>query len=717
MREMMLQSLTIIRALGNSTDWQRFVQACNEHAQEASDDELVSLANLLVDFGFNTLAKSFCQQAGESLISLATLARLATNVGDHSASRALYERLLAQQPNSRILRSNALLSLQYDPTARDEQRLEQAKSWGQWASGGHQRPRPALKPLNGRPLRVGFVSADLCQHTVGLFLKDVIQALQPERLKCWAYHVGGVSDWLTEELAHSCTLVKVQHLDDAALAALISADAIDVLVDLSGHTAGSRLTVFAQRPAPVQVSWLGYFATTGLDNIDAVLLDKWHAPKGTQAQFIEPILSLPNGRWCYQPVRWAPPFVAPLPSTKAGHITFGCFNNTAKLNAEVFNLWAKVLHAVPASRIILKWRTFNDEAFKQLVSDAFTQRGIEQGRIELRGPSFHADLLAQYADIDIALDPFPFSGGLTSCEALWMGVPVVTWPQSRVVSRQTHAILNQIDLPELSAKDADDYVRIAVELANDRKRLAHLRATLRDRMRASQLMDLAGFARGLEDFLINLYYGIYDKEAKSMTTKTMLHVGPGHRASGAKLPQAFQGADWREIRLDIDPTTESDILGSMLDMRAVEDMSVDAIYSAHNIEHVHTHEVPKVLSEFLRVLKPEGFLVVTCPDLQTVSQLVAEDKLGDAAYASKAGPITPLDIIYGHGQAVAAGHHYMAHKTGFTLKTLINALRSSGFATTAGKRRLRGLDLWVLATRCGREEQEIRAMAKQFLPD
>ena len=173
----------------------------------------------------------------------------------------------------------------------------------------------------------------------------------------------------------------------------------------------------------MQVSWLGYFATTGLQYMNAVLLDDWHAPAGAQSQFVEPIIRLPAGRICYQPVPFAPP-VSPAPCLINGFITFGSFNNTGKYNPRVFDVWAQVLASVPNSRLVLKWRTFNDAALGQSVTDAFTQRGIHPQRLDLRGPSFHADVLKEYADIDIALDPFPFTGGLTSCEALWMGVPL-----------------------------------------------------------------------------------------------------------------------------------------------------------------------------------------------------------------------------------------------------------------------------------------------------
>jgi len=198
--------------------------------------------------------------------------------------------------------------------------------------------------------------------------------------------------------------------------------------------------------------------------------------------------------------------------------------------------------------------------------------------------------------------------------------------------------------------------------------------------------------------------------------KTVLHVGPGHRKNGAKLPAAFQGAEWKELRLDIDPSNEPDIIGSMTDMGEVLDESVDAIYSAHNIEHVYAHEVSVVLAEFLRVLKPSGYLIITCPDLQSVCQLVADDKLTVAAYQSPAGPITPLDILYGHGPAIAAGHNYMAHKCGFTERTLIEALQSAGFPSTASKRRIRGFDLWAVSTKTSWAEKDLRVLAQRVLP-
>lgn len=722
------QALAIARQHADAGRFDDFLTLCRQVADSYREDLIaqLDLGGLLSNCGFLTEARNCYENAQvlapDDLRAAVNLANVLRDSGEHAASRHLYADLLTQLPNHNVIRRNALTSLEYDPEVTDTECLAQAKAWGEWVitQAGGRRPRPPLKPLSNRPLRIGYVSADFCQHTVGLFVKDILKTHDPRKVTVFAYSAGNLEDWVSQQIRNALPrghFRDIRALDDAALAERIRQDRIDLLIDLSGHTAGSRLTVFAHRPAPVMGSWLGYFATTGLPIMDAVLLDEWHAPAGTEARFVEPILRLPFGRFCYQPVPWAPANVAAPAFERSGHITFGCFNNTAKFNAGVFDAWARVLQAVPNAHLILKWRTFNDQAFRKQVRDAFVSRGIAGDRIELRMPSFHADVLKEYADIDIALDPFPFTGGLTSCESLWMGVPVVTWPQSRVVSRQTFAFLSAIGLPELAAKDADDYVRIAQSLANDRAKLAALRSNMRSRMQASPLMDVAGFTLQLENTLRQLYAAIVEKETTStMNIKTILHVGPGHRKNGAQLPPGFQSADWKEIRIDIDPSNEPDILGSMLDMKAVDTGSVDAIYSAHNIEHVYAHEVPVVLGEFLRVLKSDGFLLITCPDLQTVCALVAEDKLTDAAYQSPAGAITPLDILYGHGAAVARGHHYMAHKTGFTERSLAQALKAAGFQSIAGKRRLRGLDLWMLATKRPTPEAVMRELAGKFFP-
>jgi predicted O-linked N-acetylglucosamine transferase (SPINDLY family) len=521
-------SLSLAQSQAQAAHFPEMLGTCQQILAAHSGDvnALLDVGVLLLNFGYLARARECFEGAQllapQDLRAPMNLANLARDGGDHATAQRLYEALQVAQPNNPVIRRNALVSQEYNPAVTDAQRLANACAWGDWAiarAGGWQ-ARPPLPSRTGsgagalRPLKIGYVSADLCQHTVGLFVKDILQAhnspsggVGANPVTVFAYSSGQVSDWVSDAIRAACTWRDVSGLDDAALAALIRQDQIDVLIDLSGHTAGSRLTVFAHRPAPVQVAWLGYFATTGLRYIDAVLLDEWHAPAGTQAQFAEPIVHMPGGRMCYQPVPWAPAVAAP-PCLQAGHITFGSFNNTGKLNAGVFDVWSQVLAAVPQSRLVLKWRSLADEALCDSVRAAFAGKGIDPSRIELRPASFHADVLLQYADIDIALDPFPFTGGLTSCEALWMGVPVVTWPQDRVVSRQTFAFLSAIGLAELAAKDAADYVHIAQTLAADRAKLTHLRSALRNIMQASSLMDVAGFTRQLEASLQDLHGSI-----------------------------------------------------------------------------------------------------------------------------------------------------------------------------------------------------------------
>lgn len=198
--------------------------------------------------------------------------------------------------------------------------------------------------------------------------------------------------------------------------------------------------------------------------------------------------------------------------------------------------------------------------------------------------------------------------------------------------------------------------------------------------------------------------------------RILLNVGAGHPKSGARIPRGFQAPEWKEVRLDIDPVNEPDIVGSMLDMSAVQGGSVDAVYSSHNIEHLYPSEIPAALKEFLRVLKPDGFAVITCPDLQAAAQMIVEDKLMDAAYTSQAGVVTPFDIVYSHRMFTGRDKPFMAHHCGFTLKVLIGTLQSNGFAAMAGKRRPAAFDLWVVASKSARTDEAMRALAEQFLP-
>ena len=349
------------------------------------------------------------------------------------------------------------------------------------------------------------MSADFGRHPVGYFLAPLLARHDRDRLAVVCYSGVMQEDDLTQRFRSQASgWRKIAGMSEAALAEQVRADGIDILIDLAGHTAGNRLRAFARRPAPVQATWLGYWFTTGLAAIDYALMDETTVPPGEERHFVETVIRLPS-RFCYAPPAHAPE-VGPPPLLARGAPTFGSFNNLAKLTPEVAALWARVLHAVPGARLVLKWATLADPGRRRRIEEMFGSHAIAPERLDLRPRSEHAAMLAEYADIDVALDPFPFTGGLTSCEALWMGVPVVTLPGERPVSRQTLGFLDLVGLSDmLAARDADSYVAIAAGLVADPERLAALRAGLRARMAASRLCDGPAFAREFEAALRGMW--------------------------------------------------------------------------------------------------------------------------------------------------------------------------------------------------------------------
>jgi predicted O-linked N-acetylglucosamine transferase (SPINDLY family) len=427
------------------------------------------------------------------------LGSLLLTLGDWSAVAEHFATACALAPRDATLRSNVVFGLNYDPEIDDAALFEAHRDFDRDVTA----PLRPTVPSHGnsrdpeRPLRVGYVSADLCRHPVGYLFAPVLAAHDPSAVQVVCYAGNVHKDDLTDALrGRSHGWHSTVGLDDAAVVERIRADGIDILVDLAGHTGGNRLTVFARNPAPVQVSWLGYFNTTGMTAIDYVVMGATCVLPESERFFTERVARLPAGRFCYQPPDYAPPVVEP-PARAAGRVTFGSFNNLGKLNDGVCELWAAVLCAVPGSQLLLKWHLRHPEQAEHWRA-AFAARGIDPERVILRGASPHVQMLAEYGDVDIALDPFPFCGGLTSCEALWMGVPIVTLRGRRTVSRQTLGLLSQLGLTQLVADSPQHYVELASALAADLPALAAMRAGLRLRMAASPLCDAGSFTRGLE---------------------------------------------------------------------------------------------------------------------------------------------------------------------------------------------------------------------------
>lgn len=413
-----------------------------------------------------------------------------------------FRRAIELRPDYASAHSNLLFVLHYLPGMTQSRLKAEHQAWTA-RQAVPSTPSPASAPPRpGHTLSVGFVSADLYRHPVGVFLAPFALHHDRQRIRTVYYSDTTREDDLTRTIRSTAGIWRQTHgVSDDTLARQIAEDGIDVLVDLAGHTAGNRLRLFARRAAPVQASWIGYFNTTGIPAMDAILMDATTAPPGTDDAFCERVIRL-STRFCYLPPDYAPAVGAP-PCGSTGSFAFGSFNNLAKLTHEVTGLWAEILRRTDDTRLILKWRSLADDGTRRRIEQAFAAHGIDAGRVVLRGWSGHRDSLAEYADVDLALDPFPFSGGLTSCDALYMGVPVLTWSGELPVSRQTAAILNAIGLEDFTCESREDFLRRAVAMASAsaHARLVELRQTLRDRMLRSPLCDGRRHAAEVADAL------------------------------------------------------------------------------------------------------------------------------------------------------------------------------------------------------------------------
>jgi predicted O-linked N-acetylglucosamine transferase (SPINDLY family) len=343
-------------------------------------------------------------------------------------------------------------------------------------------------------LRVGLVSPDFGRHPVGFFLIRCLENLDRSQVEVVCYNDRFAEDALTARFRSAAASWRPVHgASDLQLTEQILADRIDVLFDLTGYTAYNRLLVFARKPAPIQITWAGYVGTTGMEAMDYLLADCQEIPPEAEVHYRERVLRMPDGYVCYDPPAYAPT-VAPLPALAGGHVTFGSFNNPTKLNPPLLQTWARILHRVPQSRLVLKFKGMDDPALARDILGQFAAQGIDATRIECLGWSPHAASLAEYGRVDLALDPFPYSGGLTTCESLWMGVPVITCPGETFAGRHALSHLTSGGLTETIAGDLDEYVALAVKLAMDLPRLALLRAGLRTQTAQSPLCDGPRFA-------------------------------------------------------------------------------------------------------------------------------------------------------------------------------------------------------------------------------
>jgi predicted O-linked N-acetylglucosamine transferase (SPINDLY family) len=484
------------------------------HAAVKMDPSNVSYLNNLgaaaLELGLNTEALECFEQAVEKNPMLPTARN---NIGNLLKDRARgmdalpqYRKSMELNPDDRDAPSNYLLCHMYIPDMDPKLVFEEHKKWGisttkKFPSAFKFKPREA-----GAKIRVGFLSADLCHHPVAHFIEPIFRGYDRERFEVVAYGDQRKSDEFSARFAKQVDLWReTSSYDDRALAKLIHEDRVDILFELAGHTAYNRLGVFALKPAPVQVSYLGYPGTTGLPTIDFRITDAFADPLGaTEHLHTEKLIRVPECAWCFEPDASAPE-VEPLPALKNGFVTFGCFNNMAKLNPSLFETWAEILLRVPGSHLRLKARTLTDDGVRKELKSYFTERGIEEDRLDFFGHTKKiADHLNHYHSVDIALDSFPYHGTTTTCEAMWMGCPVVTRAGKTHVSRVGVSLLSAVGLQEFIADTREAYIEKAVALAAQTDPLQELRSGMRDRLKKSVLMDEKRFVQGFETALAEM---------------------------------------------------------------------------------------------------------------------------------------------------------------------------------------------------------------------
>lgn len=451
-------------------------------------------------------AQQLLSQGTDSRIDAARVQQIlavqALERGETQEALAGFERSIAHDPTVLQARSHQLFAMSY--VDAPERTFAAAREYGRLAAEGACPYGDWLVPAAGAAsgaLRVGLVSGDLCSHPVGYFTESVLQHLKRLGIELVAFPTSHHQDEVTARLQASMAgWFPLGSMSDAVAARHIRDARIDVLLDLGGHTAHNRLPVFCWRPAPVQASWLGYWATTGIDAMDWVIADPYSVESGEETQFVERVWRLPHTRLCFTaPASAAEVAVSPLPAAQ-GPLTFGCMQNISKAGDAVLDVWRRVLEAVPDSRLRLQNKQAHGVLAERLLV-RLDRAGIPAHRVTLAPPAARAEYLSAYAHVDLLLDTFPFPGGTTTCEALWMGVPTVTLSGKSMVANQGKALMSCAGLADWVATDVDDYVRRAVAFAADREALARLRARLREQVLASPLFDAPQFAVDLASAL------------------------------------------------------------------------------------------------------------------------------------------------------------------------------------------------------------------------
>jgi FkbM family methyltransferase len=533
-----------------------------------------------------------------------------------------YLKALKDQPEVYQSLSNYLMCIHYNPQRSKKEIFEAHKLWDQHFAP-KERPRRPVPSKRGeyKKLRIGLLSGGFQRHPVGWMITQGLENLPDEEFEVYCYSTHNKYDYITKRINNVADKWQsVIGYNDDIIAGMIREDEIDILIELSGHAADNRLRTVALEPAPIIVKWVGgLFNTTGLRSVDYLITDWYETPKGEEQYYTEKLVRMPDDYVCYLPPDYAPE-VGPLPKERNGHITLGCFNNPSKVNSEILRHWARIMNRLPDSCLMLKSRQYDTEVFRKQIIAEMAEAGISEERIIFKGHSNHKAHMSCYNQVDIALDPWPYSGGVTTCESLWMGVPVISKPGPTFAGRHSATHLNNAGFPEWVVDTWDEYVETTVALANQDDRLAELRSGLRKKMEESPLCDGRRFGAHLSIALRE----IWKQRAEGYET------GAGEWKDHIEV----DGLSEKEIedRLKVIPNKEEEPVPENSEGRPVKEVSAsEEVISENDIIQSHTSGTKKKnkqKADFLRIEVKDGNTICYPNNLNWLTPYVLQEQQG-----------------------------------------------------------------------------------------
>ena len=544
-------------------------------------------------------------------------------LGEYDEAEKHYLKAFEDTSNSFEPISNYLMCMHYNPKRSKEEIFEAHKLWDQHFSPKKrpQRPVPANTSVN-KKLRLGCISGGFRAHPVGWMITTALENLPGEEFEIYCYTTNNRYDKITKRIhAVSDRWQSVIGYNDEVIAQMIREDEIDILVELSGHSADTRLKTVALEPAPVAVKWVGgLFNTTGLRSVDYLLTDHFETPGGEEPFYTEKLVRMPDDYIVFLPPEYSPE-VAELPLKKKGKITFGCFNNPTKVNDVTLKKWAEVMNQVPESELFLKSKQYDTKALRDRIINTMKECGISEDRLIFEGLSPHDELLECYNRVDIALDPWPYSGGLTTCEALWMGVPVVTKPGPTFAGRHSTTHLQNAGVPEWITDNWQQYKDKAVELASDPEKLANIRAGLRAKVAASPIIDGERFGAHLS----KAFREMWKQRVAGYKTGTSEDQWKDHIEVKKLSEQEIRSRSKKKDVLETVDEIEADFMEKQIrevTKEAINEVPENGISNGHSAQSHDAPQKNEIHTETLKIQTKDGLTVCTPSDVNMLTPYV-----------------------------------------------------------------------------------------------